>query len=99
MSKADDELFGLKSSRTGEYLHSKSADEMFDDEGMWLEEENKIEMVRKNDDDKVILINKLIRTVHCFGYYSHESDVITLNELKAIYKYYEEQGWIGEEDE
>ena len=27
---ADDELFGLKSSRTGEYLHSESADEMFE---------------------------------------------------------------------
>ena len=33
MSEADDELFGLKSSRTGEYLHSESADELFEDMG------------------------------------------------------------------
>ena len=49
MSKADDELFGLKSSRTGEYLHSKSADEMF-------EELN----YRKNKNNKIINIIKYI---------------------------------------
>lgn len=40
MSKADDELFGLKSSRTGEYLHSKSADEMFKELGYEKRVEN-----------------------------------------------------------
>lgn len=99
MSKADDELFGLKSSRTGEYLHSKSADEMFEDEGMWLEYEDQSSMMRKNDDNKVININKITREVDCFGYYTQETDTITLNELKAIYKYCQERGWIGGEDE
>lgn len=40
MSKADEELFGLKSSRTGEYLHSKSADELFYNLGYKKEEDN-----------------------------------------------------------
>ena len=40
MSKADDELFGLKSLRTGEYLHSKSADEMFKELGYEKRVEN-----------------------------------------------------------
>ena len=70
------------------------ADEMFDDEGMWLEYEDQSSMMRKNDDNKVININKITREVDCFGYYSKETDTITLNELKAIYKYYEEQGWL-----
>lgn len=72
----------------------ESADEMFDDEGMWLEYEDQFVMERKNDDNKVIKINKLTREVDCFGYYSQETDTITLNELKAIYKYFQEQGWL-----
>ena len=72
------------------------ADEMFDDEGMWLESEDQFSMMRKNDDNKVININKVTREVDCFGHYTQETYPITLNELKAIYKYYEEQGWLDE---
>lgn len=41
---ADDELFGLKSSRTGEYLHSESADEMLLNEGYELMYEDDYEI-------------------------------------------------------
>lgn len=70
------------------------ANEMFDNEGMWLEYEDQFTMERKNDDNKVIKINKLTRQIDCFGYYTQESDCINLNELKAIYKYCQEKGWI-----
>lgn len=73
-----------------------SADEMFDYEGMWLEYEDQWLMMRKNDDNKVVKINKLTREVDCFGYYTQETYPITINELKAIYKYCEEQEWLDE---
>ena len=58
------------------------ADEMFDDLGLWLEHENGIEFEVKNDDDKVIKINKERKEIACFSYYGFEW--LTLQELQAI---------------
>ena len=94
MSKADDELFGLKSSRTGEYLHSKSADEMFEELGYEKQEDKyRIEYSLKQNFTHFIVIKRI-----CF--YKIERDIvieqrnvteaikisvnITMQELKAI---------------
>ena len=63
------------------------ADEMFDDLGLWLERENGIEFEVKNDDDKVIKINKERKEIACFNYYDGFYDGFewfTLEELQAI---------------
>lgn len=97
MSDLDkEELEATRNMQSSAETAEKTADEMFDDEGMWLEDEDQWLMMRKNDDNKVIKINKLTREVDCFGYYTQETYLITLNELKAIYKYCEEQGWLDE---
>lgn len=59
------------------------ADEMFDDLGLWLERENGIEFEVKNDDDKVIKINKERKEIACFNYYDG-FEWLTLQELQAI---------------
>ena len=59
------------------------ADEMFDDLGLWLERENGIEFEVKNDDDKVIKINKERKEIACFNYYDG-FEWFTLEELQAI---------------
>lgn len=59
------------------------ADEMFDDLGLWLEHENGIEFEVKNDDDKVIKINKERKEIACFNYYDG-FEWFTLEELQAI---------------
>ncbi len=70
----------------------KTADEMFDDLGLWLERENGIEFEVKNDDDKVIKINKERKEIACFNYYDG-FEWLTMQELKAINKKCEELGW------
>ena len=92
MSKADDELFGLKSSRTGEYLHSKSADEMF--ESMGYEKTNKyyhskiieIDYSRQNDKWASNVCFCLRDKPSLYVYYGEEKDAghITMNILQAI---------------
>ena len=97
MSDLDkEEIEATRNMQSSAETAEKTADEMFDDEGMWLEDEDQCSMMRKNDDNKVININKLTREVDCFGYYTQETYPITLNELKAIYKYCKEQGWLDE---
>ena len=82
MSKAEDELFGLKSSRTGEYLHSKSADEMFDKLGYkkhettW-KEDGKNHFVEYNSNDTQIQFS--LDTKHIMI-----TNIINLQELEAI---------------
>ena len=72
-------------------MKEKTADEMFDDLGLWLERENGIEFEVKNDDDKVIKINKERKEIACFNYYDG-FEWITLEELQAITKKCQEPG-------
>lgn len=76
-------------------MKEKTSDEMFDDLGLWLERENGIEFEVKNDDDKVIKINKERKEIACFSYYD-EFEWITLDELQAINKKCQELGWLDE---
>ena len=70
-----------------------TADEMFDDLGLWLERENPFEFEVKNDDDKVIKINKERKEIACFNYYDG-FEWLTLKELQAINEKVKELGWI-----
>lgn len=73
-------------------MKEKTSDEMFDDLGLWLERENGIEFEVKNDDNKVIKINKERKEIACFNYYDG-FEWITLEELLAINKKAKELGW------
>ena len=100
MSKADDELFGLKSSRIGEYLHSKSADEMFEELGYEnIINETCICEYRKYFELKrarhiIFAIDKTISVCE-----ENEKtlavnrDYFNMQELQAINKKVEELGW------
>ena len=79
----------------GEILKLSEADEMFDDLGLWLEKENEIEFEVKNDDDKVIKINKERKEIACFNYYDG-FEWLTLQELQAINEKVKELGWLDE---
>ena len=69
-----------------------SADEMFDNLGLWLEKETPFEFEVKNDDDKVIKINKERKEIACFNYYDG-FEWLTLSELQAINEKVKELGW------
>ena len=68
------------------------ADKMFEDLGLWLERENTVYFEVKNDEDKVIQINKERKEIACFNYYDG-FERITLEELKAINEKVKELGW------
>lgn len=72
----------------------KSADELFDDEGMWLEHDSFSEMLRMNDDRKCLRVDKLSKEIECYLEYTNDSCSITIDEMKALYKYLKELGWI-----
>ena len=63
----------------------KTAEELFDDLGLWLERETPFDFEVKNDDDKVIKFNKERREIACFNYYDG-FEYLTLQELQAINK-------------
>jgi hypothetical protein len=69
-----------------------SADEMFEELGLRLENDSPFEFEVKNDDDKVIKINKERKEIACFNYYDG-FEYLTLEELQAINKKVEELGW------
>ena len=71
----------------------KTAEELFDDLGLWLERETPFDFEVKNDDDKVIKFNKERREIACFNYYDG-FEYLTLQELQAINKKCKELGWI-----
>ena len=94
MSEANNELFGLKSSRTGEYVHSKSADEMFEKLGYGIYDDiHRIEYYLHQNFTHFKVIKKIY-------FYKIEKDIcieewnvtegvristnITMEELKAI---------------
>lgn len=70
-----------------------SADEMFEELGLRLENDSPFEFEVKNDDDKVIKINKERKEIACFNYYDG-FEYLTLEELQAINKKVEELGWM-----
>ena len=74
----------------------KTADDLFDDLGLWLERETPFDFEVKNDDDKVIKINKERKEIACFNYYDGYDgfEYLTLQELQAINKKCQELGWI-----
>lgn len=74
----------------------KTADELFDDLGLWLERETPFDFEVKNDDDKVIKFNKERREIACFNYYDG-FEYLTLQELQAINKKCQELGWLKED--
>ena len=74
----------------------KSAEELFDDLGLWLERETPFDFEVKNDDDKVIKFNKERREIACFNYYDG-FEYLTLQELQAINKKVLELGWLKKE--
>ena len=90
----EDELYGLKSSRTGEYIHNKTADKMFEELGYvkitTIEDELKI--AYKNKRGKTILFSKPLKRIGLIEDYKW----FTLEELKAINKKVEELGWLDE---
>lgn len=63
----------------------KTAEELFDDLGLWLERETPFDFEVKNDDDKVIKFNKERKEIACFNYYDG-FEYLTLQELQAINK-------------
>mgnify|MGYP004496347155 FL=1 len=69
------------------------ADEMFEELGLRLENDSPFEFEVKNDDDKVIKINKERKEIACFNYYDG-FEYLTLEELQAINKKVEELGWM-----
>ncbi len=70
-----------------------SADEMFEELGLRLENDSPFEFEVKNDDDKVIKINKERKEIACFNYYDG-FEYLTLEELQAINKKVKELGWM-----
>lgn len=72
-------------------MKEKTADELFDDLGLWLERETPFDFEVKNDDDKVIKFNKERREIACFNYYDG-FEYLTLQELQAIIKKCQELG-------
>ena len=73
-------------------MEEKTAEELFEDLGLWLERETSFDFDVKNDDDKVIKFNKERREIACFNYYGG-FEYLTLQELQAIYKKCQELGW------
>ena len=73
-------------------MEEKTAEELFEDLGLWLERETPFDFEVKNDDDKVIKFNKERREIACFNYYDG-FEYLTLQELQAIYKKCQELGW------
>lgn len=73
-------------------MKEKAADEMFEELGLRLENDSPFEFEVKNDDDKVIKINKERKEIACFNYYDG-FEYLTLEELQAINKKVEELGW------
>ena len=69
------------------------ADEMFEKLGLRLENDSPFEFEVKNDDDKVIKINKERKEIACFNYYDG-FEYLTLEELQAINKKVEELEWM-----
>ena len=63
----------------------KTAEELFDDLGLWLERETPFDFEVKHEDDKVIKFNKERREIACFNYYDG-FEYLTLQELQAINK-------------
>ena len=74
-------------------MKEKAADEMFEELGLRLENDSPFEFEVKNDDDKVIKINKEWKEIACFNYYDG-FEYLTLEELQAINKKVEELGWM-----
>jgi hypothetical protein len=74
-------------------MKEKAADEMFEELGLRLENDSPFEFEVKNDDDKVIKINKERKEIACFNYYDG-FEYLTLEELQAINKKVEELGWM-----
>ena len=66
-------------------MKEKTAEELFEDLGLWLERETPFDFEVKNDDDKVIKFNKERREIACFNYYDG-FEYLTLQELQAINK-------------
>ena len=58
-----------------------SADEMFEELGLRLENDSPFEFEVKNDDDKVIKINKERKEIACFNYYDG-FEYLTLESLE-----------------
>lgn len=74
-------------------MEEKTSEELFDDLGLYLERETPFDFELKNDDDKIIKINKERREIACFNYYDG-FEYLTLEELQAINKKVEELGWV-----
>lgn len=74
-------------------MKEKAADEMFEELGLRLENDSPFEFEVKNDDDKVIKINKERKEIACFNYYDG-FEYLTLEELQVINKKVEELGWM-----
>ena len=74
-------------------MEEKTSEELFDDLGLYLERETPFDFELKNDDDKIIKINKERREIACFNYYDG-FEYLTLEELQEINKKVEELGWI-----
>ena len=95
---ADDELFGLKSSRTGEYLHSESADEMFEKLGYKKYTSDDCILFMKDLFQITFIIpNKTFITEYKQGDYNFPKIrpfEVTIQELQAINKKVQELGWL-----
>ena len=87
----DDELFGLKSSRTGEYLHSESADEMFEKLGYRDVTIGTISRCLYANGDKRISFNR-DRTFEVYDFYDGSRE-IDMQELQAINEKVKELKW------
>ena len=74
-------------------MEEKTSEELFDDLGLYLERETPFDFELKNDDDKIIKINKERREIACFNYYDG-FEYLTLEELQAINKKVDELGWV-----
>lgn len=73
----------------------KTADEMFEELGYYLDVENNVFCIWVNDDGEVIKFNKKYKKFYK-ALYCEQFEYITMQELKAINEKCKELGWLDE---
>lgn len=102
MSNIEDELFGLKSSRTGEYFCSKTSDKMFEELGYKKLKNEEIVWYQKKTKfiTKDIIFDLEKKMIYIeISHYDKKGNLLkiegtlTVKELQAINKKVEELDW------
>lgn len=77
-------------------MKEKSADELFAELGYNNKEDDEDSIIKKDNNGKEIQFYKEDREIECYYnvYGDFEIATINMDELKAIYKYCQEKGWL-----